>query len=77
MDARDFGMSIDPFEIAEDEVRPYRCLSPRERFERFLGLMSFLERIWRSLPAEKRVRYDRAQAELDDAGKWWERVPSK
>lgn len=76
MDARDFGLSIDPHDCAQEEVRPYLGLSPSERYRRFLDLMSFMESIWKSLDPLKRARYDRIQADLDDPGRWWERVPA-
>lgn len=75
MRARDFGIVEDPNEATEEEVRPYRGLSPRERYARFLDLMRFLEGIWNSLGPERRAHYDRIRSELDDPGRWWERVP--
>lgn len=75
MRAHDFGVVEDPYEAAEEEVRPYRGLSPCERYGRFLDLMGFLEGIWKSLPPERRARCDRARTDLDDPGRWWERVP--
>ena len=77
MSAREFGMPDDPQLIAEEEVRPYLRLSPSERYARFLDLMSFLEQIWKSLPADKRERYAKANDRLDDPGRWWERVPAR
>ncbi len=56
-------------------MRPYVGLPPSERYARFLDLMSYLERIWRSLPAKRRRQYEEANDRLDDAGRWWERVP--
>lgn len=75
MSAREFGMPEDPRRVAEEEVRPYVGLSPSDRFARFLDLISFIERIWNSLPAERRTQYERANDRLDDPGRWWERVP--
>lgn len=60
MNARDFGLPDDPMKTAQDQVRRYVGLSPPERYARFLDLMSFLERIWNSLPAEQRARYGKA-----------------
>lgn len=75
MSARDFGMPDAPHLIAQEEVRPYLRLSPAERYDRFLDLMSFLEQIWNSLPPDRRARYELANDRLDDPGRWWERVP--
>jgi len=75
--ARDFGMTDDPQRMAVEEVLPYLRLSPLERYERFLDLMSFFERIWNSLPSDRRARYAEANDRLDDPGRWWERVPAR
>lgn len=37
MDARDFGLTNDPYAEAEEDVRPYRGLSPA--VEQFLQMM--------------------------------------
>ncbi|MBI3098568.1 MAG: hypothetical protein HYY93_10055 [Planctomycetes bacterium] len=68
-------MTDDPFLQAEAEVRPYRGLSHRERFRRFLDLMSFMEELMRTRPVEEWRRIWRAQESLDDPGRWWERIP--
>ncbi len=75
MNARDFGFPDDPYAAAEEDVKPYRGLSPRERYAAFLDLMSFLEKIWKSLDPRKRAHYERVDDELNDPGRWWERVP--
>lgn len=75
MNARDFGVPDDPFAAALEDVEPYRGLSPRERYERFLDLMALLEQIWKSIEPERRRRYERINDQLDDPGRWWERVP--
>jgi len=75
--ARDFGLSDDPFETAEGEVAPYRALSLPDRYARFLDLVATMERIWETMPPEKRRRSSLAADELDDLGRWWERVPSR
>lgn len=75
MRARDFGVSEDPDEAALEEVAPFRDLSPAERYLRFLDLVAFYETIWKSLDPGLRARYMLAQRELDDPGRWWERVP--
>ncbi|MBI5243468.1 MAG: hypothetical protein HY922_07235 [Elusimicrobia bacterium] len=77
MDARDFGLTNDPYAEAEEDVRPYRALSPAERYSRLLDLMRFMDRIWGAIEPAKRAGYERAQDELDDPGRWWERVPSR
>ena len=41
-----------------------------------LCLMSFLEKIWKSLDPRKRAHYERVDDELNDPGRWWEHVPS-
>ncbi|MBI4576733.1 MAG: hypothetical protein HY722_10765 [Planctomycetes bacterium] len=74
MGARDFGLPEDPAAIADEEVAPYRGLSPGERYARFLDLMRLMERIWHSLDPERRRRCERALEALDDAGRWWERA---
>lgn len=71
---RDFGFSDDPFASADEDVKPYLGLTPAERYRRFLDLMSFMERIWRSIDPERRAHRDRVQEQLDDPGPWWERV---
>jgi len=77
VNARDFGVTDDPYQAAAEDVRPYRALTPRERYERFLDLMSFLEEIWRSLHPERRRLCERAGDALDDPGRWWQTVPSR
>ncbi|MBI4677752.1 MAG: hypothetical protein HY748_09225 [Elusimicrobia bacterium] len=77
MNARDFGLSDDPQTCAEEDVRPYLGLSAAQRYGKFLDLMLFMERIWKSLDPVRRARYDRSQAEFDDPGRWWERVPRR
>lgn len=77
MNARDFGLTDDADLAAEEDVRPYRGLSPAQRYGRFLDLMSYVEQVWRSLEPSRRARYDRAQQELDDPGPWWTRVPAR
>lgn len=74
MNARDFGMTDDPAAGAAEEVRPYLGLTPAERYRKFLDLMLFMERVWNSLDPARRAHYDRVQAQLDDPGRWWERV---
>ena len=75
MDARDFGSTLDPQQAAVEGVKPYLQSSPRERYQKFLDLMSFLEQIWKSIDPAKRAAYDRVNEELNDPGAWWTRVP--
>ena len=75
VDARDFGFATDPWQQAEEDVRPYRQLSPQQRYACFIDLMALMERIWKSIDPERQARYASAQAKLDDPGRWWERVP--
>ncbi|MEK7743561.1 MAG: hypothetical protein AAB578_04165 [Elusimicrobiota bacterium] len=77
MNARDFGMTDDPAAAAEEDVRPHRGLSPLERCRKLLDLISFMNDIRRSLDPARRERQERIQDELDDPGRWWERVPSR
>ena len=73
--ARDLGGTDDPWASAMDDVEPYRGLTPQERYQRFLDIVSFMERVFKSIDPDKRARYDRARMALDDPGRWWERVP--
>lgn len=75
MNARDFGVTDDPYEAAIEDVEPYRRMTPEERYAKFIDLMAFLESIWMSLDPAKRAAADREIAKLDDPGRWWERVP--
>ena len=77
MNSRDFGVTDDPYEEAAEDVRPYVGLTPRERWMKFLDLMAFMERIWKSLDPQRRAQYERAYLSADDSGRWWERIPSQ
>ena len=76
MNAGDFGLTEDPDAAAEEDVRPYRGLSPVQRYKKLLDLLSFMQEIRKSLDPLRRERQDRIQDELDDPGRWWERVPT-
>lgn len=77
MDARDFGVTTDPWRAAEEDVAPYRDLSAAERYACFVDLVGFMERIWNQAAPEDRRRWEKAQEELDDPGPWWTRVPRR
>lgn len=77
MDARDFGVEMDPMRSAEEDVKAYRGLSPAECYAHFLDLMGFTDLIMRSRPIEEWRRTWRRLDQLDDPGRWWERVPER
>lgn len=77
MRARDFGVTEDPYEAADEEAGLYRLLSPEDRYARLLDLMALHEAIRRTIEPARRARMDRILDELEDPGSWWERVPSR
>lgn len=77
MKARDFGISDDAQASVDEDVRPYRDLSPAERYWKFLDLMRFMERVRGAQDPGRRAHYDRVQDQFDDPGRWWERLPSR
>lgn len=77
MDSLWFGISNDPYVQAEDDVAPYRRLSPRECWGHFVDLMRFTEVLMRTRPPEEWRRAFRVHDALDDPGRWWERIPAR
>lgn len=76
MSVRVLGIETDPIRVAEEDVAPCRGLSPAECYAQFVDLMNFTDILMRSTPVEEWYRVWRILDEMDDPGRWWERVPS-
>lgn len=76
VDATTFGLTDDPYLQAAQEVAPYRHLSPQECWTHFVDLMKFTDVLMRARPAQEWPRWLKIHDGLDDAGRWWERVPA-
>ncbi len=76
MSVRVLGIEVDPVRVAEEDVEPYRGLSPAECYAQFVDLMNFTDVLMRPTPVEESYRVWRTLDAIDDPGRWWERVPS-
>jgi len=77
MEARVLGIETDPVRVAEDDVAPYRGLSPAECHSQFVDLMNSTDLQMRSITVQEWYKAWRALDAVDDPGRWWERVPSR
>jgi hypothetical protein len=77
MKAADFGVTDDPYRQAQDDVAPYRGLTPQECWRRFIELTQFSEMLMRTRPVEEWKRLLQIHDALDNPGRWWERVPNR
>lgn len=77
MNARQFGVTDDPYEQAAADVAPHRNLTVEECGERFLDLIRFTELAMQNYGDAEWFRIVRIHGSLDDPGHWWERVPAR
>lgn len=69
--------SADPDDCARADVAPFVGLSPQQRFAGFLDVLDLSEAMLVRMSEDRRRRAWSALDELDDPGRWWERVPAR